>query len=45
VSLRDVKYCADEDGKELILLLVGGSKKTQSRDIEKAKEYWRNYGK
>lgn len=34
-----------EDGKNLILLLVGGDKKTQSRDIDKAKEYWRNYGK
>lgn len=34
-----------EDGNDLIILLVGGDKKTQSRDIEKAKEYWRNYGK
>lgn len=23
----------------------GGDKKTQSRDIDKAKELWRNYGK
>ena len=34
-----------EDGKSLIILLVGGDKKTQNRDIEKAKEIWRNYGK
>ena len=34
-----------QDGDEIIILLVGGDKKTQSRDIEKAKEYWRNYGK
>lgn len=34
-----------EDGDEIIILLVGGDKKTQSRDINKAKEYWRNYGK
>lgn len=34
-----------EDGDEIIILLVGGDKKTQSRDIDKAKEYWRNYGK
>ena len=34
-----------EDGDNIILLLVGGDKKTQKRDIEKAKEYWREYGK
>ena len=34
-----------EDGNEIIILLVGGDKKTQSRDIDKAKEYWRSYGK
>jgi len=34
-----------EDGDEIIVLLIGGDKKTQGRDIEKAKEYWRNYGK
>jgi putative addiction module killer protein len=26
-----------------ILLLTGGSKKTQNRDIQKAKAYWRDY--
>jgi len=31
------------DGKALIILLVGGSKKRQSRDIENAKKYWRLY--
>ena len=34
-----------EDGDEIIILLVDGDKKTQSRDIDKAKEYWKNYGK
>lgn len=34
-----------EDGKKIILLLIGGDKKTQNRDIKKAKEYWRDYGK
>ena len=31
------------DGSELVVLLIGGTKKTQRRDIEIAKQYWRNY--
>lgn len=31
------------DGKELIILLGGGSKKKQNRDIENAQKYWRQY--
>jgi putative addiction module killer protein len=27
-------------GATIVLLLVGGEKKTQERDIEKAKRYW-----
>ena len=27
----------------IILLLLGGNKSTQKRDIKKAKEYWRSY--
>lgn len=34
-----------EDGDEIIILLLAGDKKTQGRDIQKAKEYWRSYGK
>ena len=34
-----------EEGDKIILLLLGGDKKTQNRDIKKAKEYWSNYGK
>jgi putative addiction module killer protein len=31
------------DGSELVVLLIGGTKKTQQRDIDTAKHYWRNY--
>ena len=34
-----------EDGNEIVILLCGGTKKRQSNDIEKAKEYWQDYKK
>ena len=36
-------YFAKED--DLIILLYGGDKKNQSRDIGKAEKYWRSYVK
>ncbi len=30
-------------GKELVLLLCGGSKRTQAADIEEALRYWKDY--
>jgi len=36
-------YFGENDGPALVLL-TGGDKKTQSRDIKKAKEFWSNYG-
>lgn len=35
-------YCG-RDGAEIVILLVGGDKRTQDRDIETAKEYWTDY--
>jgi putative addiction module killer protein len=37
-------YCAKKE-KTFIVILIGGAKKGQSRDIEKAKEYWADYQK
>jgi putative addiction module killer protein len=37
-------YCGKE-GKAFVIILVGGSKQTQGRDIEKAKGYWADYKK
>ena len=31
------------DGRALIILLCGGDKKTQKKDIQDAKEYWQDY--
>lgn len=37
-------YFKEKDGK-IILLLIGGDKSSQKRDIEKAKEIWRKIKK
>jgi len=34
-----------KDGAKLVILLAGGTKKRQQNDINKAKEYWRDYKK
>lgn len=31
------------DGNTLVVLLVGGDKKTQKKDIQRSKEYWKDY--
>jgi putative addiction module killer protein len=35
-------YCG-EDGNTVIILLLGGDKSSQVRDIKKALEYWEDY--
>ena len=35
-------YCA-QDGNALVLLLCGGDKRTQQRDIEVAHDYWQDH--
>ena len=32
-----------KEGSTIVLLLTGGSKKSQTKDIAKAKQYWLNY--
>jgi putative addiction module killer protein len=32
-----------ENGKTIVILLVGGDKDSQNKDIQKAKEYWKEY--
>ncbi len=32
-----------KQGNHIVILLIGGDKATQARDIEKAKRYWRDY--
>lgn len=32
-----------EDGPKIVVLLVGGDKGSQDRDIEKAKAFWEDY--
>ena len=31
------------DGREVVLLLLGGDKKSQKRDIKKAQQFWKDY--
>ena len=35
-------YCG-EDGHSLVILLIGGDKSSQEKDIKKALEYWEDY--
>ncbi|MBF2027406.1 MAG: type II toxin-antitoxin system RelE/ParE family toxin [Oscillatoriales cyanobacterium C42_A2020_001] len=39
----DYRIYFGQKGETLILLLCGGGKSTQQQDIEKAKEFWKDY--
>jgi putative addiction module killer protein len=32
-----------QEGSQMVILLIGGDKSTQARDIKRAKEYWHEY--
>ena len=40
-----IYFGTETDGKiaKVVILLHGGSKKRQSKDVERAKEYWKDY--
>ena len=38
-------YFSELTSGDIILLLAGGSKRTQEKDISKAKEYWQDFKK
>ena len=40
---RGYRVYFGEDGKRVVILLCGGSKATQGKDIANAKAYWRDY--
>ena len=40
---RGFRVYSGQVGQKIILLLLGGDKGSQKRDINLAKEYWRNY--
>ncbi len=37
------RVCFGQDGDKLVILLCGGTKKRQSKDIEQAKAFWDDY--
>lgn len=37
------RICFGNDGKYLVILLCGGTKRGQEKDIKRAKAYWQDY--
>ena len=38
-----IKWLEMEDGRTIILLLLGGDKSSQTKDIAAAQEFWNSY--
>jgi len=44
LKFRDgTRIYVGEDGPRIVVLLLGGNKSSQSKDIERAKEYWDDF--
>src|SRR5712691_11196949 len=42
-GVLEYKIYFGRDGEQLVILLIGGTKKRQQRDIKDATAYWRDY--
>ena len=40
---QGIGFTSGEYGEKLIILLTGGNKKSQKRDVSKALDYWKDY--
>ena len=40
----DIVYIMQKKGSKIVILLCAGSKRSQDRDIAKAKKYWQDLG-
>ena len=43
ITASGLRIYFTEENNQIIILLIGGDKDTQKKDIQKAKEYWNDY--